>query len=416
MTTIILNGPTSQDLQAALDDPNISQIDIYGESELTRDGRWGCVELKGTHPRIVNLYGKIKLKPLDYSGQGETHLFFSQASNGGVANITFNYGVYDGQNAEGATGNEQMHCFNLIAARNIFFNNVTFQNAHGDAAKLTGGYQIPNRNIQFNECSILNMGRDGITFQRLNDGIWITNCFFSGNSDQSIDYEPSGIGGDPLKRPKNVFINGCYIEHNTNAAALTMTYADGIKISNCYIFGSVQGVSPWNVEISNTTIHGNVIVPGSNKPEKYAFELTRDAKNILLTDVTVVSRNNVRPVRLVYNNDNAPDGFVWRGGSIVSTSSVGGLLSSIADNLVFDSVLFEGFGFGKAIAVDNGGNLTNSLRVQNCRFRNYDDGVWINNGTINKVWHIQNSYESVVNPLTINGNSTVINMEDYGNI
>lgn len=389
-----LTNPTSAELQAAIDDPNVVDINIYGDSTLEKIHYRGCILLRSTTTRkVINNYGILRLAIGNYTN--DTHMFHSEVD--GCQNITFNGGTFDGNWAAGNNSTEQIHGFNLVNAVNMRFNATTVQNFMGDGFKLAGnGANLKTKNVWINAAIIRNMGRGGITFQSQVEWVAINNCYFYHIEDQAIDFEPSG--GVAADRPRYITIDGGGIEHFTNPRALTLSYSDRVTVSNFTIKGGdIQAVSPHNLTLRNVTIYGN---PFANQVGAEAtIEFAADCRNIVFENVEVYQASPYTAVEMKWNGGTRPNNFTWRGGGVNQPFPKTGLNCIAANNVTIDGVTFNGSATNAiAIASQNLNENIERFRVTNSNFTTWLHALWVSRGEAKQVFFTNNSTFNVTVP------------------
>lgn len=152
---------------------------------------------------------------------------------------------------------------NLSYASHITFQNCKFSNY--DSNRDTGNYtsiawSTVGLNfcnyIEFNNCSLSDCYREGITFENCNN-ITIQNCNFN-MGHATYSYTEIGLG-----LTNNVLISHCnLIKHPNNTTSIINAMGNDIIIENCYIeaVGSKYGIDFGNETGDNTLILQNLFI------------------------------------------------------------------------------------------------------------------------------------------------------------
>lgn len=282
-----------------------------GDFKVTKNPGIAVWNLSNIHN--INFVGegedsKLLLEAGSYAG--DTHFF----SFTGCTNISFRNILFDGNRGNHTVDNEQMHGIRMFDCSFFTVDNCTFKNTRGDGIFLLGNSS--NSKIWINKCRFLNNGRSGITIQRLNNYVSITDNYFEETNDQAIDSEPTGGFGYT-----NVNIEGNFF-HWSVARNIGVTLGGS---------GS-QGVNFINNRMPNAGVFAT-----SLKDSKVAMNTIGNTLAILEASSDVEIINNTitstgKAINVYYQNGQ-PKNFTITGNKCSTSSTTENIISAQVDGL-----------------------------------------------------------------------------------
>lgn len=188
---------------------------------------------------------KITLEAGSYAG--DTHIFSFTSSS----NITFENFQFFGNRTAHSVSNEQMHGVRMFDCSYFRFTDMYFNQLRGDGIFLLGN--TLNSKIWIDQCQFYSCGRSGITIQRLNRFLNITNNYFDEINDQAIDSEPTGgLGYDETNITGNFFY---WSSFRSIGVTLGGSGSQGVNFINNQIINA----GLFSTSLSNSKIAYNVI-------------------------------------------------------------------------------------------------------------------------------------------------------------
>lgn len=273
---------------------------------------------------------KLTLEAGSYAG--DTHFFsFTSSSNVSFKNIQFY-----GNRGNHSVDNEQMHGVRMFDSSYFRFENCYFNQLRGDGLFLLGN--TLNSKIWIDKNQFYQCGRSGITIQRLNRFLSITNNYFEDINDQAIDSEPTGgVGYDETNITNNFFY---WATPRSIGVTLGGSGSQGINFVNNQIIGA----GLFSTSLSNSKISYNVI--------QNTLALLETADNVTVSHNDITSTGKC--INIYYQNEQ-PQNFLISYNRCVT--------SSTSENIItvqIDGVTLEG---NKCIASDSAGTTGTGIIV-----------------------------------------------------
>jgi hypothetical protein len=164
------------------------------------------------------------------------------------------------------------------------------------AAPAGSGEEVSDVRIAF--CSFTGNGRSGISNQRSTRLVQILHNHFEGNTDQDIDFEPTG--STPGSGPSGYLIFGNSIVHGTPAVAVTLSGVNSAipASGNTFACNQIRGGTLGLVNARDTLITGNYIEagPASAGP---VVRLTGRVEGVRFADNHVLRPAGAQPGQLL---------------------------------------------------------------------------------------------------------------------
>ncbi len=222
--------------------PRLPSIDLRGRPEIV---------LKGDGPGSV-------IKMIGSGGHGSWHMI---ACGGDTQHVVIQDLLLDGNKANLTELDSGQHTHLLLLGGTVTggylhhasVSNVIFKDAAGDGVAilpLTGEYGAGQevKDVSISNCRFLGCGRSGVSNQRLVECLRVSDCYFEGISDQSIDIEPTTSVTDGNRSPRWYTITGNHFRHNTAAMCVSIAGVGPTDLANGVTF------------TNNTIIGGNVSI------------------------------------------------------------------------------------------------------------------------------------------------------------
>jgi hypothetical protein len=153
-------------------------------------------------------------------------------------------------------------------ARHVSIVNCTLARAPGDAVAIVPGSSNDPieavSDITITRCRLLDNGRSGVSNQRLAKQISILHNYFAGNSDQDIDFEPSG--DLPGSGPSGYLILGNTMVRSGHGSGVSVTLSgispESPSRQNTFAYNQIYGGRLGLHDAQDTSIVGNYIEGG----------------------------------------------------------------------------------------------------------------------------------------------------------
>lgn len=230
-----------------------------------------CIDLRGLNG--FRLVGEGAGSVLKMQGSGNGASWALLLISGDAEDITVSDLYFDGNtdnlvNLDSGQHTHTLQIGGFLAggtAKRVRVNNCTFTDMDGDGiafVALSGPYGGGDdvTGVWIDKCSFIACRRSGISNQRGNQLVRITNCYFERTSDQDIDFEPSGTPG-----PRRYVIMNNMFVHSNGAAAVSLTGCSGSDPSdqNVFAFNHVVDGTVGGYSIKSLLFHGNYLITTS---------------------------------------------------------------------------------------------------------------------------------------------------------
>ena len=156
---------------------------------------------------------------------GDWHVFILR---NGCQRVVFKDLVVDGNRTGLTDPDEQSHGVEVEeGTEDLVIEGCILRECFGDGVRLLGRADtVGGRNVKrvrIQNCLFQTNKRSGLGIQRALEQIIVANCIFDRTlSDTSIDFEPTGNDG-----PTDLMIQGCLINHVSQAPAVTLSGIGG---------------------------------------------------------------------------------------------------------------------------------------------------------------------------------------------
>jgi hypothetical protein len=189
-------------------------------------------------------------------------------------------------------------------ARHVSIVNCTLARAAGDAVAIVpGSSNEPSEevsDITITRCRLLDNGRSGVSNQRLAKQISILHNYFAGNSDQDIDFEPTG--DLPGSGPSGYLILGNTMVRNGHSDAVSVTLSgtspESPSRQNTFAYNQIYGGRLGLHDAQDISIVGNYIEDGPGQPETLV-RMGDAVERLLFAGNIVVRPRNASPGTLL---------------------------------------------------------------------------------------------------------------------
>lgn len=286
-------------------------------------------------------------------------------------------GGWQGNNAITNVG-EQTHEFQFStglkgSSSNVSFDRMLFYNSRGDCIRSVGSPTNTSSGFVVSNSHFIDCKRGGLGIQRGTTDFTITGNFFTGGTDQLIDFEPTSAGTvSHFTVSDNVFIAPgrtavAYAGSNQNDHEQS-TFSSNVVIGKLFLYNN-----------SDISIDGNLVWDNSVDSSPLV-DLRKSQTRIVVSDNTLVrgSGSSAGPVlRVAHHGTGFSDSIAISGNTILQqTNSTGidlqtGVRYIIADNLL----VYEGAaGFGNGIGFRTYAETTDQLAISG----NVIHGAWSN--------------------------------------
>jgi len=319
-------------------------------------------------------------------------------TNENSANIIFRNLVFDGNRKTLGKGDEQNHGMQ-IRGKNIQVLDCEFREWFSDGLRIMGINNVYADSIRIENSRFIHNGRSGVTCQRAFRNSAILNNYFKNNSDQAVDFEPTGKNG-----PYNNLISGNVIENNRGKIAATLSGASQ-KYPNqkvTFTHNIIRNGALQAVRLKDAIIEDNEISVDSFP---FGIELSRMIINVTIRNnkitvpqgagIRIYAANNMFPenIKIVKNE--------------IKVSSPGILLESVKNDFIIENnsiVRLKGDEDGNGIEVvtKQTQNEAQSISITNNNIKDFDNGVVINaeKSSIRKITVTNNIIKAKNNILT----------------
>jgi hypothetical protein len=280
-------------IQAAIDDALATRkagvLFPAGTYRVTRNptpgGRWS-LDLKGTHDLTIAGEGPGSVVKLADSTAktGDWHVFILR---NGCQRVVFRDLVVDGNRSGLIDPDEQSHGIEVEeGTEDLLIEGCILRECFGDGIRLLGRSDTAGgenvKRVRILNCLFQTNKRSGLGIQRALEQIIVSNCIFDRTlSDTSIDFEPTGSDG-----PTDLLIQGCLINHVSQAPAVTLSGIGGPNpLLRCKFSDNiVLGGNVFCTDVAKLTIQNNtVIVPSSVGKQRIPIQVQRGGDSVLIS-------------------------------------------------------------------------------------------------------------------------------------
>lgn len=257
-------------------------------------------------------FSKITLAPGSYPG--DTHIF----SFTNCTNIAFKGLTLYGNRGNHIVDNEQMHGIRTFDCSYFRVEDVNFDRLRGDGIFLLGN--TSNSKIWVDICQFYQCGRSGVTIQRLNRFLNITNCYFEDINDQAIDSEPTGgVGYDETNIEGNFFY---WATPRNIGVTLGGSDSQGVNFINNQIINA----GLFSTSLSNSKIAYNVI--------QGPLALLETADNVTISNNDIASTGKC--INIYYQNAQ-PQNFLISSNRCITTSTTENIIEVQIDGVTIEN-------------------------------------------------------------------------------
>ena len=345
--TYVFN-PILKKILTGIDLSDISNLTIGGEKDKT------VLQLKGntTYTRAMYLVN---------TNENSTNLL--------ITNL-----VFDGNRKTLGKGDEQVHGMQ-ISGKNIRISDCEFKEWFSDGIRIMGISDVYADSIRIENSRFIHNGRSGVTCQRAFKNSVISNNYFQNNSDQAIDFEPTGKNS-----PYNNLISGNLIENKKSKIAATLS-GSTVEYPNekvTFINNIIRNGALQAVKLKDAVIENNEISVDSFP---FGIELSRTITNVAIKNnkitvpqgagIRIYAANNMLPenVKIIKNE--------------INVATPGILLESVKnefriENNSINNINGDGNGAGIVVTTKQTQNDMQDVSITNNTIKGFNYGVIIN--------------------------------------
>ena len=272
----IVRRPAGQQQQPSIDLRGLHQFTLLGEGDrsvitMVGPGSWHMIHIGGEATDVQ--VRDLSLNAAELAKEEHTHLIVVGTSNSKPG-----------------------------GARHVSIVNCTLERAAGDAVAIVpGSSDEPSEevsDITITRCRLLDNRRSGVSNQRLGKRISILHNYFEGNSDQDIDFEPTG--DLPGSGPSGYLIFGNTMVRRDLGVSVTLsgTSPESPSRQNTFAYNQIYGGRLGLHDAQDTSIVGNYIEGGSTEAEP-VVRMGGAVERLLFAGNIVVRSRNASPGTLL---------------------------------------------------------------------------------------------------------------------
>ena len=206
--------------------------------------------------------------------------------------VVFQDLVIDGNRSGLTNPSEQSHGIEVEpGTEDLVIDRCILRECFGDGMRLLGSPGQNVKRLRIENSLFQSNKRSGLAIQRALEQIIIVNCTFDSTvTDQSIDFEPSGLDG-----PTDFVIQGCIINHINRTPAVTLSGISGPNpLVRCKFSDNiVLGGHIFCTDVNQLTIQNNtVVVNDLGSVQRIPIEVQRGGDSIIITGNLLVNEDS----------------------------------------------------------------------------------------------------------------------------